>query len=198
MPPKKKKGKGKGKKKKDDAQLDLEDKYKKTMDEIEALKDHLGFRKELARRNQSATETMKSKMNDSMKELESHKEDQKAINAAMTRQYKTMQSEMGQKTHLLERELIQTQELLRNTQRKLRETEEEKKRIIIEKDEEIFRLNSDISKMEREYKRILEEAMATLINQIDSSVMRWEEKAVAIQGSNTKSLLEFGLKPLDI
>ncbi|KAJ8316153.1 hypothetical protein KUTeg_006167 [Tegillarca granosa] len=57
MPPKKKKGKGKGKKKKD------------------------GFRKELARRNQSATETMKSKMNDSMKELESHKEDQKAINA---------------------------------------------------------------------------------------------------------------------
>ncbi|KAJ8316376.1 hypothetical protein KUTeg_006390 [Tegillarca granosa] len=143
MPPKKKKGKGKGKKKKD------------------------GFRKELARRNQSATETMKSKMNDSMKELESHKEDQKAINAG-------------------------------NTQRKLRETEEEKKRIIIEKDEEIFRLNSDISKMEREYKRILEEAMATLINQIDSSVMRWEEKAVAIQGSNTKSLLEFGLKPLDI
>lgn len=42
MPPKKK-GKGK-KKKKDDAELQLEEKYQKTMDEIEALKDHLAKR----------------------------------------------------------------------------------------------------------------------------------------------------------
>ena len=40
MPPKKK---GK-KKKKDDAELQLEEKYQKTMDEIEALKDHLAKR----------------------------------------------------------------------------------------------------------------------------------------------------------
>lgn len=39
MPPKKK-----GKKKKDDAELILEENYKKTMDEIEALKDHLAKR----------------------------------------------------------------------------------------------------------------------------------------------------------
>ena len=42
MPPKKKKGKKKGKKgKKDEAKE--EDKYKKTLREIEILKDHLGM-----------------------------------------------------------------------------------------------------------------------------------------------------------
>lgn len=40
MPPKKK---GK-KKKKDDAELELDEKYKKTVNEIEALKDHLAKR----------------------------------------------------------------------------------------------------------------------------------------------------------
>jgi hypothetical protein len=53
MPPKKKKGKGKGKeKKKDDPMaMELDDKYKKTVHEIEALKDQLAVRKELARGN---------------------------------------------------------------------------------------------------------------------------------------------------
>ncbi|KAK3106974.1 hypothetical protein FSP39_004279 [Pinctada imbricata] len=120
-----------------DATLELDDRYKKTMMEIEALKDNLAIRKELSQRNQLTSDTMKAQMADTASELEKHKQDQRDINAAMTQQYNKMQTDKSYKIHYLERELMQTQKQLRETEKKLKETEDEKERIIKEKDEEI-------------------------------------------------------------
>ncbi|XP_067667217.1 dynein regulatory complex protein 12-like [Haliotis asinina] len=201
MPPKKKKGKGKGKKKgkkKDDAQLELEDKYKRTMDEIEALKDHLAVRKQLTRRANVVSEGWQQRMTAAEKDLASHKEDQLAINADMTRQYKTMQTEMGMTIHQLETELERTHQTLKKTEAELKKTKEEQEVMRREKDSEINDLKMKISSMEKAYENILREALESLEAKIDMAKTMWEEKSTHIQAKNKQVLLEFGLNPLDI
>ncbi|XP_071095097.1 dynein regulatory complex protein 12-like [Haliotis cracherodii] len=201
MPPKKKKGKGKGKKrgkKKDDAQLELEDKYKRTMDEIEALKDHLAVRKQLTRRANVSSDGWQQRMSAAEKDLETHKADQLAINADMTRQYKTMQTEMGITIHQLETELERTHQTLKKTEAELKKTKEEKEMMRREKDSEINDLKLKISSMEKAYENILREALESLEAKIDMAKTMWEEKSTHIQAKNKQVLLEFGLNPLDI
>ncbi|XP_046554168.1 coiled-coil domain-containing protein 153-like [Haliotis rubra] len=201
MPPKKKKGKGKGKKKgkkKDDAQLELEDKYKRTMDEIEALKDHLAVRKQLTRRANVVSEGWQQRMSEAENDLASHKEDQLAINADMTRQYKTMQTEMGITIHQLETELERTHQTLKKTEVELKKTKEEQEMMRREKDSEINDLKMKISSMEKAYENILREALESLEAKIDMAKTMWEEKSTHIQAKNKQVLLEFGLNPLDI
>ncbi|GFR61790.1 coiled-coil domain-containing protein 153-like [Elysia marginata] len=198
MPPKKKKGKGKGKKKgkkKDDTQLELEDKFKKTMDEIEALKDHLATRRELTRRSKSASAEMARKKEEAEKELEEHKEDQKAINADMTRQYKTMQTEMGLRIHQLETELGRTRSQLSSTEAELRKSYE---KMIEQRDSEIMDLRLKIDSMEKAYENVLREALDNLMKKLDDAKELWEGRSSIIQGKNKQTLLDFGLNPLDI
>merc|ERR1711894_138732 len=113
--------------------MELDDKYKKTVHEIEALKDQLAVRKELARRGQGDGDAMKAKMNETMVELEKHKNDQKDITADMTRQYKYMMTGLQLKLHQMERDYQITQKALRDTEQKLKETEEERDQIIKDK-----------------------------------------------------------------
>jgi len=201
MPAKKKKGKkGKGgkKKKKDEATLELEDKYQRTVNEIEALKDHLAVRKELSRKAHGFEDEMRSRVKDTVKELEEHKSDQKAINSDMTRQYKTMQTEMGLRIHNLETDLLRTRQQLSITEAELKKTKEEKERITKEKDDEIDSLNLKISGMEKDYERILDETLDSLIGKIDAAKDKWEEKATLVQVNNKHILMEFGLNPLEL
>ncbi|XP_033757942.1 coiled-coil domain-containing protein 153-like [Pecten maximus] len=199
MPPKKKKGKGKGKKKKkDDASLELEDKYKKTMTEIEALKDHLAIRKEIARKSQSVGNMMKSRMAEAQKDMEEQKADQKAINSEMALAYKSMQTTLQLKVHTLDMKLMQTEAKLKETEKKLRETEDEKERITREKDEEIEKLNLNIRVMEKEYIRILDESLNSLVAKIDGAKSKWELSGSNLQARSKQNLLELGLHPLDI
>ncbi|XP_041373567.1 coiled-coil domain-containing protein 153-like [Gigantopelta aegis] len=199
MPPKKKKGKGKKKgKKKDDAQLQLEDKYKRTMDEIEALKDHLATRKQLSRKANMHSTEWKKRMSDVELEMRDQQDDQKAINADMTRQYKTMQTDMGLKIHTLESELQRTTQQLRRVEAELTITVEEKKRMNFEKDREIEKLKHNIYTMEKEYERILLEALGSLGDKIDKARISWGDQSTMIQAKNKHILLEFGLNPLYI
>lgn len=201
MPPKKKKGKGKGKgkkKKKDDAGLDLDDKYKKTMSEIKLLKDQLVQRKEIARRSEASEGVMRSRMNETVKELETKEEDFKDMNADMARHFKTTQTKMGLRIHNLEMELVQTQNKLKETEKLLRETQDEKERIIRDKDQEIDELNVSIRIMEKDYVRILDEALNSLVGKIDNAKSKWETASSNLQARNKQNLLELGLHPLEI
>ncbi|WAR05518.1 CC153-like protein [Mya arenaria] len=169
MPAKKKKGKKgkKGKKKKDDATLELEDKYQRTVNEIEALKDHLAIRKEFSRKAHGAEDEMRSKVRETEKNLEKHQTDQKAINAA-------------------------------TTEADLKRVTEEKERMTKEKDEEIDGLNIKIDGMEKDYERILDETLDSLMAKIDAAKEKWEEKATLVQVNNKHVLMEFGLNPLEL
>jgi len=197
MPPKKK-GKKKKKKKKDDGELTVEDKYKKTLEEIEALKDHLSTRKEIARRAVSASEEWRAKKQNAYEELESCQQDAKSITADMTRQYKTMQTEMGLKVHELQSELDKTQRNLELTEAELKKTREEKDYLINEKDVEIRNLKLKIDSMEMQYESVLNDALDKLMEKIGEAKLGWENKSTMIQSRNKQTLLEFGLNPLDI
>ncbi|KAL8600297.1 hypothetical protein ACOMHN_060915 [Nucella lapillus] len=203
MPPKKKgkgKGKGKGKKKgkKDDAALELEDKYKRTMDEIEALKDHLAMRKELTRRAQSVGSQVHDRMAKAEQLLQEHVDDQKAINADMTRQYKTMQTEMGLKIHQLETELGKTRAHLDQTKEELKNTQHERDRLVKERDDEIGALKVKVSAMEKSYEGVLREALDTLQQKMVEAKSRWEDHSTGVHGKAKQVLLELGLNPLHI
>lgn len=202
MPPKKKgKGKGKGKKKgkkKDDATLELEDKYQRTMNEIEALKDHLAIRKEYTRRSQSVSFQVHERMTKAEQLLQEHVEDQKAINADMTRQYKTMQTEMGLKMHLLETELIRTQRHSDEAKEKLKKTQEERDHTVRQKDEEIDELKHKVNNMEKAYEGLLREALDNLELKMGEARKKWETSATVIHAQAKQILLELGLNPLYI
>jgi hypothetical protein len=72
----------------------------------------LAFRRELTLRAQSARNDMRVQVDDMKCTLETHEEDQKAVSADMTRQYKTMQTQMGLMVHQLESELSITRRQL--------------------------------------------------------------------------------------
>ena len=94
MPPKKKKGKGK-KKKQSGGELTEDDKYKKSLHEIDALKDNLAFRKEFSRRSKSAYEEMRFRVDESNFQLQENESMHKSANAYLTHQYKTLQTDLS-------------------------------------------------------------------------------------------------------
>ncbi|XP_025089617.1 coiled-coil domain-containing protein 153-like isoform X2 [Pomacea canaliculata] len=168
------------------------------MDEIEALKDHLALRSELTRRAQSASAQVYERMTQSEKMLQEQIDDQKAISADMTRQYKTMQTEMGLRIHQLETELGKTQAHLEHAKFELQQAREEKDRSVKDRDEEISELKMKVSSMEKAYEAILREALDGLMAKIDLAHDNWEVKSTNIQGKTKQAVLEFGLNPLDI
>ncbi|CAB3998765.1 Hypothetical predicted protein [Paramuricea clavata] len=104
MPPKKT-VKAKKKKKKtagEKTELTVEDKYKRTMEEIESLKVELATRTEHARRSRDMSARMEERMCEAQEEVIQEKEDKRDISTDLTRQYKMMQSELGLKIHILE------------------------------------------------------------------------------------------------
>jgi len=198
MPAKKKKGKKKGKKKAKDGELTVDDKYKKTMEEMEALKDHLAIRKEFTRRSQADSAQWKVKMSEAAEELEDQRETQKAVSADMTRQYKTMQTEMGLRMHQLEKDLQKTQTQLLQTQQNLEDMRLEKEKMEKDKDHEIRNLRLKIETMGQQYENILNDSLDKLIEKITGAKEGWEGRSTDIQANNKQTLLEFGLNPLDI
>lgn len=200
MPPKKKKGKkkGKGKKKKDDAELELEDKYRKTMDEIEALKDHLAVRKEIARRSQSHGDEWKAKMTEAREELENKVKDHSAVSADMTRQYKTMQTDLSLRLDEMDSKLKTTQAKLKDTEDELSDTKADRDRILKEKNAEIEDLRLKINSLELSYEGIIGDTLDSLIEKVKVAQKKWSDDTELIAHRNAQTLLEFGLNPLDL
>eukprot|EP00795_Rhopilema_esculentum_P016578 gene16578-8001_t len=198
MPPKAKKGKGKKKKKDDKDELSIEDKYKKTMFEIESLKEHLAMRTEIARRAQSKSEDMKEKMLEAKETIQSEKQIKLEISADLTRQYKTMQTELTLRVHTLEKRVALLQDKLDATERELKKEKLEKAQIIEQKDMIIQDLQFKIDNMETAYENILHDALDAMGDKIEEAKGRWEAESTKIQEENKMLLLEFGLNPLDI
>ncbi|XP_030833678.1 coiled-coil domain-containing protein 153 [Strongylocentrotus purpuratus] len=201
MPPKKKgkgkKGKKKGKKK-NDGELTVEDKYKKTLLEIDALKDHLDNRRDISRRSQAQSEEWKTRMKAAEGDVEQQKSDQKDVMADMTRQYKTKQTEMDAHVRRLEVELQKVTSALTKTSENLKATTAEKEKITKEKNETIGELEEKIKTMEYSYENMLEEAMDNMVDKLNNAKIQWLDESRTIHMQHKQKLLEFGLNPLDI
>jgi len=116
----------------------------------------------------------------------------------MTRQYKTMQTEMGLRIHQLETELGRTRTQLSATEAELKKSYEDRKKMLEERENEIVDLKLKIDSMEQAYENVLREALDTLMHKLDLAKDHWETQSAMIQTKNKQTLLEFGLNPLDI
>lgn len=200
MPPKKKGGKKKKKKGKagDKTELTIEDKYKKTMQEIECLKDELGMRTEIARRSKDVADRMKDKMRSAKEEVEVEQQRKLDISSDLTRQYKTMQSEMALRIHMLEQTVSKLRDSLSIAEEELRKTRKERDDIRREKDQIIADLQFKIDHMESAYESILHDALDRMAGKVEEARSKWETESSEIQERNKQLLLEFGLNPLEI
>ncbi|KAK3724333.1 hypothetical protein QZH41_010848, partial [Actinostola sp. cb2023] len=156
MPPKKKKGKGKKKKKKDEkSELTVEDKYKRTLQEIECLHDELASRSEVTRRAKDTASRMKERMIEAKEAVEVEQQNKLDISSDLTRQYKTMQSEMALRIHMLEQTVTKLRDNLAKSEEQLRKTRKEFEDMRKEKDQTIAELKFKIEHMESVYESIL-------------------------------------------
>ncbi|XP_072449589.1 dynein regulatory complex protein 12 [Chiloscyllium punctatum] len=196
MPPK---NKGKTKKVKKGTEGDsVEEKYKRTVHQVESLKDQLVLRKDIARQALMVKEEWKAKLQLLKNDLTEEQDVKKAIHSDMTRQYKTMRADMELRVHQLEIEISHLQQQLTSCQQQLARTQEEKLQIIKEKDSTIKELQSKIDNMETEYEAILHESLDLLLNKVEAARLHWEKTATSFHSEQKQKLLEFGLNPLEI
>ncbi|XP_067910484.1 dynein regulatory complex protein 12 isoform X2 [Heterodontus francisci] len=195
MPPK---NKGKAKKGKKGAGDSIEEKYKRTVHQVESLKDQLVLRRDIARQALLVKEEWKARLQVLKNDLNEEQDVKKAIHSDMTRQYKTMRSDMDLRVHQLEIEVSRLQQQLTSCQQQLVRTQEEKLQIIKEKDSIIEELQSKINNMETEYEAILHDSLDLLLNKLEMARRQWEKTATRFHSEQKQKLLEFGLNPLEI
>ncbi|XP_051896023.1 coiled-coil domain-containing protein 153 isoform X1 [Pristis pectinata] len=197
MPPKNK-GKAKKGKKKAAEGDNIEEKYKQTVHQVESLKDQLVLRRDIARQALLVKEEWKAKLQVLKNDLKEEQAIKKSIHSDMTRQYKTMRSELDLRVHQLEIEVGHLQQQLTSCQQQLVKAQEEKAQIIKEKDSTIKELQMKIDDMETEYEAILHDSLDLLLNKLEKARLQWEKAATNLHSEHKKKLLEFGLNPLEI
>lgn len=199
MPPKKAvKVKKKKKKTAEKTELTIEDKYKRTMEEIECLKVELATRTEHSRRNRDMSARMKEKMLEAKDEVEQEQQDKMDISSDLTRQYKMMQSELCLKIHILEQSVASLRSQLSSTEAELAETKKERDDIRREKDDIIAELQFKIDTMESAYETLLHDTLDKMGDKVEEAKKKWLSESHAIQEQNKQLLLAFGLNPLEI
>ncbi|XP_042150933.1 coiled-coil domain-containing protein 153 isoform X2 [Oncorhynchus tshawytscha] len=163
MPPKKKKGKSninkpKTKNKKaNEGGSELEEKYRRSALDVTVLRDHLALRGDVAQQAQSISHDLRSRMRDMEQELHHERLDRKDVNADLTRQHKTMQTDMTVKVKRLGGEAILLREQLAQCQEELRAERKAHEQLQQEKDTTIADLQNKLDDMETNYEKILHE-----------------------------------------
>nr|XP_046149507.1 coiled-coil domain-containing protein 153 isoform X2 [Oncorhynchus gorbuscha] len=163
MPPKKKKGKSninKSKtknKKTNEGGSELEEKYRRSALDVTVLRDHLALRGDVAQQAQSISHDLRSRMRDMEQELHHERLDRKDVNADLTRQHKTMQTDMTVKVKRLGGEAILLREQLAQCQEELRAERKVHEQLQQEKDTTIADLQNKLDDMETNYEKILHE-----------------------------------------
>ncbi|XP_028401693.1 coiled-coil domain-containing protein 153-like [Dendronephthya gigantea] len=191
MPPKKtvkakkKKKKGAGEK----TELTVEDKYKRTMEEIESLKVELATRTEHARRSREMSARMEERMHEAEADVKQEQEDKRDISTDLTRQYKMMQSELGLKIHILEQTVTTLQSQLASTEAELHEARKERDNIREEKDAIITELQFKIDTMESAYETLLHDTLDKMGDKVEEAKKKWFSESREIQETNKQLLV---------
>ncbi|XP_061074466.1 coiled-coil domain-containing protein 153 [Conger conger] len=198
MPPKKTKGTAKKSKKKSDGGDELEQKYRRSVLDVAVLKEHLVLRKEAARQAQACGEELKSRMRGLVEELSEEKAEKKDISADLTRQCKSLKTELGVKVHKLETDITTLRDQLAKCQEELKMEKEARVKMEQEKDASISELKSQLKYMEDGYQRILHDSLDSLLAHLAEARLRWTDKSTAIHQEHKELLSSFGLNPLHL
>uniref|UniRef100_A0A673WGJ6 Dynein regulatory complex protein 12 n=2 Tax=Salmo trutta TaxID=8032 RepID=A0A673WGJ6_SALTR len=204
MPPKKKKGKSninKSKtknKKTNEGGNELAEKYRRSALDVTVLRDHLALRGDVAQQAQSISHDLRSRMRDMEQELHHERLDRKDVSADLTRQYKTMQTDMTVKVKKLGDEAISLREQLAQCQEELRAERNAHEQLQQEKDTTIADLQNKLDNMETDYEKILHDTLDSLTSQLAEARLRWEHESTAVHQEYKELLSDFGLNSLDI
>ncbi|XP_065889657.1 dynein regulatory complex protein 12-like [Dysidea avara] len=200
----KKKGKKKakkGKKKdggKDGFELALEERYRRTLLEIDSLKEDLVQRTEQSRKSRQAETTMKDKLDDAQGTISLEKSSKREISIDMTRQYKTMQMQLENKIETLEGMMKKLQGELEETKQKLADVTIERDILKKEKEEQLALLNDKLSTMEKSYESILQDTLDDMGTRMEGLRLKWDKESQLIEQKNRQVLLEFGVSHVDL
>ncbi|CAI9738023.1 Hypothetical predicted protein [Octopus vulgaris] len=184
--------------KKKDGILEKDEKFRKSLVELNAMKDYIAQRDLMLMESLAAGEERNKELDLLKIDFESQKGDYRSIRADMTRQYKTMESEMNARIRILETELTSCRIKLSDKESELLKAQKEAKLLMNQKQEEIVLFQRKNNAMENSYQDILHGALDNLVFKMEKLKDRWEKQAKVIQARNKKKLLEFGLNPLDL
>nr|XP_019943804.1 PREDICTED: coiled-coil domain-containing protein 153 [Paralichthys olivaceus] len=194
----KKKTKKITKKKQDRCDNDLEAKYRRSVLDVAILQDHIAVQCESVRTVQSDRIDLRRRVRDMEQKLQHERQDHRDVNSNISRQYKTMQTELTDKTKRLEKEVSQLNEELALCQEELRKEKGEREKMEQEKDATIAELQRKLDNMETDYEKILHDTLDSLTSQLSVARQRWEGTSTTFHQNSQGLLSEFGLNALDI
>ncbi|XP_048369508.1 coiled-coil domain-containing protein 153 isoform X2 [Sphaerodactylus townsendi] len=149
------KGKGKkgGKQKK--TTVADEEKYRKSLLEVETLKQHLVLRRDVARQAMADSEGLKQRLAELEQELKEARGDKQDIYEEMIRQFQQLQHQTDTRIQRLEAETQSLQEQLAACREDVQQSRADKAKMQEEKEEAISKMQRKIDSMETEYEKIL-------------------------------------------
>jgi hypothetical protein len=194
MPPKKK---GKGKKKKGGDDNEMEVKFKQSQHEVDALKDHMAYRRELSRRSLAVADNYREQMQVAQASVEELQSDMKAVSSGLTQQYKTMQMELGFKITQLEMELGTTKTRLNITDQELAQQRIQYERMQRDKEAHIKMLDGKISNLETSFENLIDIGFNNILTRLNEEKQKWDTKMDSIFDENKRSLRNLNLIHLE-
>ncbi|XP_035011119.1 coiled-coil domain-containing protein 153 [Hippoglossus stenolepis] len=186
------------KKKQDKSDNDLEAKYRRSVLDVAILHDHIAVQCESVRTVQSDRIDLRRRVRDMEQNLQHERQDHRDVNSNISRQYKTMQTELTNKAKRLETEVSQLNEELALCQEELSKEKREREQMEQEKDATIAELQHKLDNMETDYEKILHETLDSLTSQLSAARQRWEDTSTTSHQNYQGLLSEFGLNALDI
>ncbi|XP_011409667.1 PREDICTED: uncharacterized protein LOC105316459 [Amphimedon queenslandica] len=188
-----KKGGKKGKKKDgDDFELSIEEKFKKTSQEVGYLKEQLAERQEYARRSKATEEAMRERLIVTKAIVEEEKVNKKDISFDLTRQYKTLQLQSETKILALEETIKKLTSELQTTKQTLTEVTRQRDKLKEEKEVEVAALNNQLSFLKKSYETIIQDAMDSLAVQMEDSRGQWDIESQTLDSEIQNVLVKFG------
>lgn len=199
MPPKKTLKNSKKKKTEKPPEQDLlESKYQRSCLDVAILQDYVATQSESVIRVQSDRSDLRRRVRDVEQRLQHERQDHRDISSDLSRQYKTMQTELSNKVKSLEKEVSTLKEELAQCQEELKKEKRQLELVTHEKDTIIDDLQHKQKHMEAEFEKILHETLDDLTSQLTVARHEWDKKGAALHQSYKEILKEFSLDTLDI
>ncbi|XP_070827156.1 dynein regulatory complex protein 12 [Chaetodon trifascialis] len=177
---------------------DLEAKYRRSTLDIAILQDHIALQTESVLKVQSDRVDLRRRMRDMEQKLQHERQDHRDISSDLSRQYKTMQTELTNRVKRLEKEVSQLREEHVLCQEELRRERRQREQVEQEKNATIADLQHKLDNMERDYEKILLETVDSMSSQLCVARRGWQDKSTTLHQNYKELLSEFGLNALDI
>ncbi|KAM6932295.1 LOW QUALITY PROTEIN: dynein regulatory complex protein 12 [Lycodopsis pacificus] len=148
---------------------------------------------ESVKKVQSDRIDLRRRMRHTEQKLQHERQDHRDVNSDLSRQYKTMQTELTNKVKRMEKEISQLTEELVLCQEELSKEKRDREQVEREKDATIAKLQHKLGNMETDYEKILHENLDGLTSQLSVARRGWEDKSTTLHQNDKELLSEFGL-----